>query len=581
MKFLRNFFASILGGLVAFSILMLLFLFIVGNMNSEEVVTIKPNTVLQLKLNAKLRDYAPKSDRALDMILGVNENKIGLNEVLNAIENAKFDSNIEGISIELKNYSGGLSQLQTIRKKLTEFKQEGKFITAYADVYSQAAYYLSSVADSVYLNPVGNVDFKGLALEVLFLKDFQDKTGVKFEVVRHGKYKSAVEPFLENEMSEANREQTLGFLQSLWDAMLFEMGESRNLEVNRLNEIADNLAARNASRAIASGLIDRKLYYDEYKKALEEISRKTNLKYTSVQDYINSGKGRVLSTSRDKIAVIYAQGEIIYGEGDEKTIGQDLMIRALRTARKNTAIKAIVLRVNSPGGSALASELIWRELELTKAEKPLVVSMGDYAASGGYYLACNADYIYAEPTSITGSIGVFGTVLNVSEVSNRFGINAEQVRTNNSPYYSPFEPMSEEFRTVVKQGIEETYNTFLTRVSEGRNLSPTKVDTLAQGRVWSGTDAVKNGLVDALGTLDDAIAQAAKLAELTYYSIRSYPDYNWDFDQTLSGIPFISTKEEVLEETLGQEGYYFYTLMNSLSNQEGTLMRLPFVLHFK
>lgn len=581
MKFLRNLFASVLGGLAAFSIIFLLFLFIVGNISTEEVVTIKPNTVLQLKLDAQLQDFAPKSDDPLEKILGLSEKRVGLNTVLNAIENAKYDANIEGISIELANYSGGISQLQTIRKKLKEFKEEGKFITAYADVYSQSAYYLSSVADSVYVNPIGSVDFKGLATEVLFLKDFQDKTGLKFEVVRHGKYKSAVEPFLENEMSEANREQTLAFLQSLWDAMLVEMGESRNLDTKSLNDIADHLKGRNAEGAIQSGLVDKLVYVDEYRDAVEAISDSENLRYASVRDYINSGKGRVLSTAKDRIAVIYAQGEIIYGEGDEKVIGQELINNALKRARRDNTIKGIVLRVNSPGGSALASELIWRELELTKAEKPLVVSMGDYAASGGYYLACNADYIFAEPTTITGSIGVFATVLNLEDVSQRFGINAEQVSTNKNPSYSVFEPMSDEFRGVVKQGIEETYSTFLTRVSEGRDMTVEEVNEIAQGRVWSGADAKEVGLVDELGTLEDAINYAAELAEISDYSIRSYPDYDRDLEKTLDGIPLISSKEDILKETLGNDGFEVFSILNTLKKQEGTQMRLPFIMRVK
>lgn len=581
MKFLRNFFASILGSLVAFFILIFLFLVIVGSLNTEDVVTIKPNTILQLKLDVDLRDFAPKSDDPIAIILEINENKMGLNEVLNAIENAKYDSNIEGLSIEMKGYSGGLSQLQTIRKKLQEFKEAGKFVTAYADVYSQSMYYLSSVADSLYLNPIGSVDFKGLATEVLYLKDFQDKTGVKFEVVRHGKYKSAVEPFLENEMSEDNREQTTVFLKSLWDAMLVEMGESRQLQIERLNEIADNLEGRNTNSAIAAGLVDGAFYIDEYRDMIESKLEKEGLKYVSVKDYIKSGKGRLLSSGRDRIAVVYAQGDIIYGEGNENFIGQDLIIKSLKKARNDHSIKGIVLRVNSPGGSALASELIWRELELTKKEKPLVVSMGDYAASGGYYLSCNADYIYAEPTTITGSIGVFGTVLNLEDVSSRFGINAEQVRTNKNPFYSAFEPMSDDYRDVLKQGIEEIYSTFLNHVSEGRKMDVAAVNEIAQGRVWSGIDAVKIGLVDEIGTLEDAIAHAAELAEISDFSVRSYPDYDHDLEKTLNSFPLFSSKEEMIKETIGNDGFQLYSVLNTLQHQKGTQMRLPFIMTIK
>ncbi len=418
--------------------------------------------------------------------------------LLNAIDNAKYDDHILGISIESLIIQGGVGQIQEIRDKLFEFKESGKFITAYADVFEQKNLYLSTVADSVYVNPVGMIDFRGLSGEVLFFKDFQEKYGLKMEVIRHGKYKSAVEPFLANEMSEANREQTEAFLNSIWSEMVEDIKESRNIESSEINHIADELMARTPDLAIENKMITGKLYKDEYVKVLKKLGgleEESKLYSVSLKNYINSGKGRIINSASDKIAVIYAQGDIMYGKGDENYIGPELIIESLKKARKATDIKAIVLRVNSPGGSALASDIIWREIEITKQDKPVVVSMGNLAASGGYYISCNADKIVADPTTITGSIGVFGMVPNISEFADRIGINAEQVGTNKrSLDYSLFEPMTDDFYAVTKEGIESVYSTFVTKVAEGRNMTFEEVDKIAQGRVWTGKQALENGL---------------------------------------------------------------------------------------
>ena len=325
----------------------------------------------------------------------------------------------------------------------------------------------------VFVNSFGGVDFKGLSSEVLYYKDIEDKTGVKMEVIRHGKYKSAVEPYLYNEMSDNNREQISSFLKSIWNQMLVDIAASRNKTVDELNNIADNLSARNSSLALENFMVDGKIYIDEYTDKLKlavGISKDDNLNKITLKDYISTGKGRLRSSASNKIAIIYAQGEILYGEGDEDHIGQDLIINALRKAQDDKNVKAIVLRVNSPGGSALASELIWRELELVGDKLPIVVSMGNVAASGGYYIACNADRIFAEPTTITGSIGVFGMIPNVSKLADNIGVNAEQVNTNKGASYSAFEPMTDAFRVVTTEGIEQVYNTFLERVAKGRNM---------------------------------------------------------------------------------------------------------------
>ena len=420
-----------------------------------------------------------------------------------------------------------------------------------------------------------------MATEILYYKDFEDKYGIQMEVIRHGKYKSAVEPYLTNKMSEANREQTTSFLKSIWSEITNDISKSRNLSTEQVNLIADNSLGRNPILAKSNNLIDGIIYEDEYKEKIAlNSNKKTNT--ISLQDYINSGKGKISSTAKDKIAVIYAQGEIMYAKGNENIIGQGITNKAIRKAREDKNIKAIVLRVNSPGGSALASELIWRELELTKKVKPVVVSMGDVAASGGYYIACNANKIIAEPTTITGSIGVFGAIPNFNKLAKNIGINAEQVATNSSPNYSPFEPMDKKFYDVTKEGVEQTYTTFVNRVAAGRNMTFEQVNKIAQGRVWTGKEALINGLVDKLGSLNDAVKIAAELAELDNYKIRNYPSYKTDFKDAFSFSPFVKvSKEDVLKEALGIENYRLYNDINQMKNLKGIQARMPFIFEIK
>jgi len=584
MKFLRNLIASILGTMIALGILFILFIVIAMALGETEKVVAKSNSVLEIKLDGEVKDYDPKGTDFLEEFLAFRDEKMGLNEIINAIENAKNDENIKGISINSLGVNAGFSQTRAIRNKLEEFKESGKFIMAYGDVYNQKSYYLGSVADSVFMNPLGGIDFKGLSSEVLFFKDFQDKTGVKMEVIRHGKYKSAVEPFLYNKMSDENREQITTFLQSIWDELVVDISKSRNKTMEELNAVADNLWARNATLAVENNIVDDAVYIDEYDAKLKMASGilvDEELSKITLSDYISTGKGRVISTASNKIAVIYAQGEIIYGKGNKDYIGQELIIEALRKARKDKKVKAIVLRINSPGGSALASECIWRELELTKKELPLVVSMGDVAASGGYYIACNADRIFAEPTTISGSIGVFGVLPNMSKLADNIGINAEQVSTNKSPNYSLFEPITDEFRTVTTEGVEHIYTTFVERVSAGRNMTVQAVDSIAQGRVWAGVDAVQIGLVDELGNLDDAVSYAAELAAVVDYKVRNYPDYKLDLGDKLSGFPFMQSKEKAMIEALGLENYKTYQILKQFSEIKGVQARMPFVLEIK
>ncbi len=585
MTFLRELLAVILGVFISFFIMFFIFFAIGSALSSsfmeEERILVKDNSVLVLRLDKQIRDFAPKSDDPFEQLLGFEDERIGLNTVINAIDNAKYDEKIKGISIESMFLRAGIAQVQEIRDKLNEFKESGKFIVAYADYYDQKNYYLSSVADSIYIYPEGGLDFKGLSSEILFFKDFQDKYGIKMEVIRHGKYKSAVEPFLANEMSEANREQTFAFLNSIWGELVADMGENRGMTSERINEIADSLLARNPNLAIENGLLTGQMPKDQYIKLLKnlsEVNEDSKLSRISVENYIKSGKGRIMSTAKDKIAVIYAQGEIMYGKGDERIIGQELIKEALQKAKAAKDVKAIVLRVNSPGGSALASDIILREIEITKEEKPVVVSMGSYATSGGYYISCNADRIIAEPTTITGSIGVFGAIPNISEFSKRIGINAEQIGTNKrSVGYSIFEPMNEDFYMVTREGIERVYNTFVTKVAEGRKMTFEEVDSIAQGRVWTGKEALEKGLVDELGSLEDAVRTAADLVGITEYRVRNYPDYEKEFKDIFKG-PFAKVKENMLKTELGESNYQALQRIKEFSELKGIQTRLPFLI---
>ena len=585
MNFLRNLLAAILGCLIAFGIVFFMFMIFAALAGSEEGVAVRNNSILELDIPYPIQDYTGTDED--DPFAVFYEPTIGLDDIIHAIAIAKEDDDIQGISINNNFLMAGIAQAQAIRKALADFKTSGKFVYAYGDFFLQKDYYLASVADSVFLNPMGGVDFKGLAAEVLFFKDLQEKSGIKMEVVRHGKYKSAVEPFLEDEMSDENREQIASLLESVWESIVLDISEGRGISESDINRIADTLGARLPNYAVASGLVDGAIYEDEYVsrlKAATGIDEDDKQPLISIQDYMRRSTKRKRYSGRDKIAVIYAQGDIFYGEGGPNTIGQGLINRALKKARNNSQVKAIVLRVDSPGGSALTSDIIWREVELTKKEMPVVVSMGNVAASGGYYIAVGANKIFAEPTTVTGSIGVFGTIPNITGFAETIGVNADQVGTNmNSVDYSLFEPMSPEFESYVKEGIEQVYTTFLERVAEGRNMSVSRADSLAQGRVWSGTDAKRLGLVDEIGGLDDAIAEAARLAEIEEFGIRNYPRYKSGFERFLDEMSTAKSDplELQLRSELGQEFYSIIMELRNLIKQKGIQARLPFTLRIE
>lgn len=581
MNFLRNLLASIIGFFIAMALIFGFFLLIASVMGKSDKVIVKPNSVLEIDLSKKIKDYAPKDKNPLAEILEIENPNIELSSIINAIENAKTDPQIKGISIKNTIINAGYSQTESIRRKLEEFKESGKFVYAYADFYLQKNYYLSSVADSIFLNPAGLVELKGLSSEILYFKDFQKKYGVKMEVIRHGKYKSAVEPFLSDKMSEENRQQNKSLLNSIWGNIAKGISKSRKISTEKLNILTDNVAGKNAETAAQNNLIDGSIYQNKYEEKLK-IATKEKPEIISLINYIKSGKGRTSSTSKNKIAVVYAQGDIKYAKGNENVIGQEMMTKAIRKVKKDKTIKAIVFRVNSGGGSALASEIILKELELAKKEKPVVVSMGDYAASGGYYIACKANKIFAEPATITGSIGVFGLMPNLYEMTKKMGINAEKVATNKNPDYSFFKPMSEDFRKITKEGVEFVYKTFINNVAQGRKMTFEQVNEVAQGRVWSGIEAKEKGLVDELGGLQDAIKEAAKLAEIDDFKIRTYPAYKKSFKDVFSMSLFTKiSKQKAIQEALGDEAFKMYNNINQMKNLKGIQARMPFVIEIK
>jgi len=581
MRFLGNVLATIVGLFVFLMMFFFGIILIAAVFGGESEKTIvESGSVIELNLDNIKNDYAGKYKDPWVTILEDDE-KVGLSDIINAIDKAKTDGSIKGISILNTNSELGIAQSKALRDALEDFKKSGKFVMAYANSYSQKEYYLNSVANTIYLNPVGELDFKGLSAELMFFKDLQEKTGVKMEVIRHGKYKSAVEPFLENKMSDANREQTLALLNSIWSSVTADISKSRNISVAKLNEIANGLLARTPEMAKAEKLIDvvayEDVYHDAIRKALK-VDTDEDYNKVSILDYTRN----VATTSenldaKDKIAIIYAQGEIMSGEGDVNTIGEGSMKRSLIEARKDKNVKAIVLRINSPGGNALTSDLIWREIELTKKVKPVVVSMGNYAASGGYYIACNANKIFAENNTITGSIGVFGILPNFTQLATKIGVHTEQVKTNeNAAEYSPFLPLDEKFKAVTLEGVEHIYKTFVTHVAEGRKMSFAQVDAIAQGRVWSGSEALKIGLVDKIGGLDDAIKEAASLGKTKKYSTQNFPEFEKDINDILENLPFAKSKESFIKEEFGIQTYLLMQQIKRVQARNGVQAIMPF-----
>ena len=543
MNFIKSFFASVLGTLTALTLLLVFGLLLISGIASilQEPMAQKisrPNSVVSLNLNTQIADRPPTFNE-IEVLFELNDQIIGLHELLLAIETAAQHPNIEGIVLQADFISAGWSQIREIRNALLKFKATGKFIYAYHDIASQKSYYLTSVADSLVLNPAGMIEFKGLASEVLYYKDFQDRYGLKMEVIRHGKYKSAVEPFLENEMSADNRFQIKSLLNNLWETLRNEMAETRSLSPSALDALAQESKIAVPLDALDAHLVDQLGYESDLEAMVKErlgISAEDSVSYVSTASLLGSAS-QYNSEIKDRIAVVYAQGTILYGPESESYISQEAFVKAFETLAKDDWIKAVVLRVDSPGGSALTSELLWQAIEKVKAKKPVIVSMGNVAASGGYYIAAGADQIFLDPLTVTGSIGVFATLPNASGFLASKGIRAERVETHpNGLGYSFFSPMTDNFRTQTEKGIEQTYALFKDRVAQGRSLTAREVETLAQGRVWSGNQAVAQGLADQLGGIQDALNAAAQAAGIQEYNVMTYPQFEESLQSLLQGV---------------------------------------------
>ncbi|WP_392419656.1 signal peptide peptidase SppA [Capnocytophaga canis] len=583
MTFLKNVLATILGFFISLGIFFIIFLIFMSVMMSSigstdsAAVIVKDNSVLELEFKMPLRDYGEKV--YLEDFDYTIEEYNGLNSILKAIKHASTDSKIKGILLKSSGNLSGLALVRELRVALEDFKTSGKFIYAYNDVIPQSDYYLQTVADKIYVSPLGKLNFRGLSSEVLFFKDLQDNTGVSMEVIRHGKYKSAVEPFLDNKMSDENRLQIKELLSSVWDIIVQDIAESRAITVEDLNAIATNLEARTPQLALKNKMVDGVLFQDEFENILCEamnVSKIEDVNYINIEEYTESVSKKYSKKAKDKIAVIYAEGEIMYGSGNSRIVGDKTIVESLRKAVKNDDVKAIVLRINSPGGSVLASELIHREIAVTKQHKNVYVSMGNYAASGGYYIACHADKIFAEAGTITGSIGVFGAVPNVSKLAEKWGVNAEQVTTHsNALEYSLFEKPSKSFIDENMESVEQIYELFLERVAEGRGMTTEQVNEIAQGRVWSGKDALRLGLVDQIGTLDNVLEFVANEKGLESYSVVSYPLFKTSLKE-MFGTYAMSLKSHSLQEELGKEAYQMYEKIKLLSQQEGIQARMLF-----
>ncbi len=602
-QFFKFMFASVLGTFIAaFALFFVFFIIIAGAIGSAmsdldrsgQTTSVKDNSILHIKLDRPIVDRGPEQTFNLDFGPFRSVSPIGLDQIIENLKKAKEDDRIEGIYLEVSFPMAGMATLEEIRNALLDFKESGKWIVSYSELYSQNAYYLSSVSDEIYLMPEGELDFRGLSTTIPFLKGMFDKLDIEMQVIRgsNNKFKSAVEPFLTDEMSVANRQQTETWMNSLWANMLSAIGESRGISADRLAAIADGYEVREPEDAVALEMVTAMKYNDEVQailRAKTETEEDEKLNTVSLTSYFRarttkSSETFVPSYKKDKIAIIYASGNIMSGKGDDETIGSETLSEAISEARKDSSIKAIVLRVNSPGGSALASEVIWRETALAKAVKPLVVSMGDAAASGGYYIAADAHKILAMPSTITGSIGVFGLMPNMKGFFNqKVGVTFDGVKTGKYADYGQItRPLSDEEYSIRQNGVDQAYDRFVSVVSQGRSMSVEMVDSIGQGRVWSGTDALAIGLVDELGGLNRAIEIAAELASVEDYTIKNLPKRKDPFEAFIEELTGQSSTA-LLRWQLGNDEYLLrqFKAINQMKEMSGVQAIIPYAIEIR
>lgn len=578
-SFLKFFFAALLA-LFIFTALGFLILFgVAGMLASSEKTTIAAKSVLYIDLSRGFSDR--KSDNTLAQLTGANETvSPPLYDVIRLIEHATSDSAIRGIYIKSNDNANGFGASQELRNALLGFKKSNKFIIAYGDVISQKAYYVANAADKIYCNPKGSLDWKGFATQLFFLKNTLKELQIEPQIFYAGKFKSATEPLREEKMTDANRLQTNVWLGDLYRHFLLSVAETRQLDTALLHQYANQLAIQTASDAVKYNLLDDVKYDDEVKAELRErlgIGKDDKINFVQLGSYADAIT--LSKYNKDKIAIIYAEGDIVYGKGEEGQVGSNEFRSLLSKVRTDKSVKGVVLRVNSPGGSSLASEIIWRETELVKqAGKPMIVSMGDVAASGGYYIAASADSIFAQPNTITGSIGVFGIIPNLQNFfKNKLGVTFDEVKTaDNASFGSVSRPLTEIERGLIQREIDTIYHDFKTRVSDGRKKDMAFVDSIAQGRVWTGARALEIGLVDKLGGLQDAIACAARMAKLTDYGIREYPEPKTLIDMLKSNYGK-NIKTKAIKEELGNEGFVLFEQIKRIKSMVGSVQaRLPY-----
>lgn len=577
-QFFKIMFASMLGTFLFFVLVFFIsvgiILAIVATASSDETV-ISKNTLLHLKLNKEIADRGSKSK----FIMGYAgpEKAVGLNDMLDNLKKAKKDDNITGIYLDLTDIPAGISTVDEIREGLIDFKTSGKFIWAYSEGYSQKSYYLATVADKLFLNPQGIIEFKGLASEQVFLKGMLEKLDIKPQIIRHGKFKAATEPLFLDKMSPENRKQITELISSIWDKMLTGITETRKISKSDLNRIADSLKIQTAEDALKYKFVDQLVYKDELLSMLRKqmkIAENKKITLVTMENYTSVADTRKAITGSDKIAIIYAAGTISGGEGDDQSIGSERISRAIRKAREDDKVKAIVFRINSGGGSALASDVIWREVELAKKVKPVVASFGDVAASGGYYVACAATKIMADPTTITGSIGVFGVIPNMQGLFNKkLGVTFDWAMTNKNGDFIPImKPLSGYQTLLIQRDVDHIYDVFTGKVADGRKLQKTRVDSVGQGRVWSGRDAKTIGLVDEFGGLTKAVELAAELAKTKNYKIISLPEQKEWFEDLIDQITGNDPSVK-LKEALGVD-YRFYQYYKEIRDMKGVQARM-------
>ena len=588
-QFFKFVFASCLGVILASLLLGFIFFAVIAGIagsQEKQAGKVAPNTVLHLKFDKAIPEKT--NNIPLDPFSFKDQKVLGLHEILAALERAKNDNNVKGVLIETDGLQGGMATADLIRDAIAEFKDEDKFVFSYANAYSQGGYYLASAADRIYVNPVGLVDFRGFAAQVPFFKDMLDKVGVNMQVFYAGKYKSATEPFRRKNMSEENKLQVREYLEDVFGEFLADISEGRNISKAELRRIADGYLAFMPQQALELKIVDELAHRDKVTDDIREklgLAEKDKLSLLTIEDYNARNPAKSDFKIKDKIAVVYAEGNIVDGKGEVGSIGDVKYTEILSKLRKDKSVKAIVLRVNSGGGSAMASENILRELELAKEEgKKVVVSMGDYAASGGYYIACKADSIFAEPNTLTGSIGVFSMIPSARKLLNdKIGIAFDTVKTGQFAHgISPFYDMSEAEGKVLQGFVDNLYETFLGHVAEGRDMSRDAVNEIAQGRVWTGTKAKQIGLVDRIAGLDEAIEAAADLAELSAYRITEYPRIKEPLQQFIEDLTGKSEAhtERLLRSQLG-DIYPYYRHIRELQISNGVQARLPFIIPFR